>query len=79
MRDNPHTTFLAHDCIPSKTKVELSVRKRPMLKCSAISIGLQRGRPIKCITALVSLKTFIQFFENVECIANDIFNLLGHE
>ena len=29
MRANPHATFLVHDCIPSKTKVEL--------------FGLQRG------------------------------------
>ena len=43
MRDNPHATFLAHDCIPLKTKVELlTVRKNVNVEHSAIEVGLQR-------------------------------------
>ena len=44
MRDNPRVTFLAHDCIPSKTKVELlTVKKNFDVEISAIEVGLQRG------------------------------------
>ena len=40
MRDN----ILAHDCIPSKTKVELcTARKKFNVEISAIKVGLQNG------------------------------------
>ena len=38
MRDNPHVTFLAHDCIPSKKTVELlTVRKNVNVETVFIS------------------------------------------
>ena len=44
MQDNPHATFFAHDCIPSKTKVELlTVRKNVNVEISALQVDLQRG------------------------------------
>ena len=44
MRDN----ILVHDCIPSKTKVELlSVRKKINVEFSAILVGLQLGLKVK--------------------------------
>ena len=68
MRDNPHMTFLAHDCIPLKIKVEfLTVRKNyPNLSCPSTWYKVKR-------------QTFIQCFEHAECIAIDIFDVLGNE
>ena len=44
MSDNRHATFMAHDCIPSKTRVELfTARKNFNVETSAIKVGLQRG------------------------------------
>ena len=44
MRDKAHATFLGHDCIPSKTNVELfTERKNFNVEISAIKVGLQRG------------------------------------
>ena len=65
MRDNPHATFLAHDCIPSKTKVELFTFNAEI---STIEVDLQRG--ILSKTAHFVLKHFnIQCFGHAECIA----------
>ena len=44
MRDNPHATFLAHDCIPRKMKVELfTARKKINVEISTVKVGLERG------------------------------------
>ena len=40
MRDNLHATFLAHECIRTKTKVELlTVRKNVNVEISAIKLA----------------------------------------
>ena len=73
MGDNYHATFLAHDYFPSKTKVELvTVRKNVNVEMSAIF----QSRPSTWFK--VKRKTFIQCFEHAECIAIDIFDVLGN-
>ena len=38
--DNPHMTFMAHDCIPTKPKIELlTARKKFNVETSAILKG----------------------------------------
>ena len=73
MRDNPNPIFLAHDCIPSKMKVEmLRVRKNVNVEISAILVGLQHGIKRK-------RKNLIQCFEHAECIMIDICDMLGND
>ena len=56
MQDNPHATFLAHYCIPSKTNVELfTARENFNVEISAIKVGLQH-----CI-----LSKTAQFYLNI--------------
>ena len=68
MPDNKHATFLEHDCIPSQTKVELLTVRKNFSNLS---------RPSKWYK--VKHKTFIKCFEHDECIAIDIFDVLGNE
>ena len=53
-----------------------TVREIFNVEILSIKVGLKRGTKSNCV---VLLKSFIQCFEHAECIAIDIFDVLGNE